>query len=426
MENRINSIQYYALDVLRYIFEYTIYGVSPAECFKTATSLSHVCRQWRMAALDTPRLWEYIHCDMGKEDKAIKDFWERTPSRVRGFPTTVRISNVGTYRKIRVRHLKLEAIPNIDQLTIQVHNAKGIKELNHRCFTPPTGLLNQLHIVRGFEPVYGEWNCNPLLKRFPPMMSLKLKGVSGISFGGKEVFPNLTSLSLHEIRFISIEIINSTFPSLQRLDFCNSYFQVCRPVVFSHLEYLRIDHQQPLEWLTKLSCPVLSHVLITNGPDSDRLVRRIGAENQRDIAQFFVNHPLITSLELPLLYNISELATRAPRIHHLRLSDFQGDWWSMERNPIFPSLITLSLEGSTFLFPYMSFEPFVRRRCLPITHPQSLLTTSKPLESLTIYLPQYEKGTEYKWKEHALFKEAKQTVVSNERGVEMSISLTWL
>lgn len=100
MENEFNSIQYYALDVLKYIFEYAVNGVSPAECFKIATSLSHVCRQWRMAALDTPRLWAYIHCDMGKEDNAIKDFWARTPSRVRGLPTTVRVLNVGMYQNL--------------------------------------------------------------------------------------------------------------------------------------------------------------------------------------------------------------------------------------------------------------------------------------------------------------------------------------
>jgi hypothetical protein len=132
---------------------------------------------------------------------------------------------------------------------------------------------------------------------------------------------------------------------------------------------------------------------------------------------------LITSLYLNYFTMLPPLATLAPQIQHLGICVLQEEWWSMSPDPIFPSLITLTFDGSPGQFPNVYFEPFIRRRCLPITHPQCLLITPEPLESITIRLWRKTR-TVYKWKECALFKEAKQTVIEGDEVI--SISLTWL
>lgn len=427
MTEKFNAIRDCPLDVLKYIFEEAVVDVSLTKCLKIATIFSHVCRRWRMAALDTPKLWLYIDCDMTQDEDAIKDFWKRAPGRVRGLPATVQISNVGAYTKLLLRHSKLESIPHIELLTLQLCKSKGINEINHRYFVPPKGVLQQLRIVASPEVVTGVWDCGRLLSRFPPLGTLTLERLSGVMLAKEKTFPTITKFILQDAKDLSLDAVMFMFPSLTWLELRRTTFNgfINDEVTFPHLKYLKINEMYPRRWLENILCPVLRHLVIDESVGM-RSWMYWALGHYEHIRNFVSDHRSITSLELPRCDRVMELSQIAPQLLHLRMYGLQSDWWEVNPDPIFPFLRTLGFDSNAWPCTEAVFVEFVRHRCLPITHSQSRLITSDPLESIKIYTHKHDNGVKFAWEDHPLFKEAKRSAFSHNGDGEMCISLSWI
>lgn len=103
LKGALHPVRRCPFEVLQMIFEWTVvfsgdYGdfseeISNDRWFEAATCLSHVCRRWRSIALDIPSLWsklpELTMYPIGTGDNL---FWERTISRIKGYPADVHIT----------------------------------------------------------------------------------------------------------------------------------------------------------------------------------------------------------------------------------------------------------------------------------------------------------------------------------------------
>jgi hypothetical protein len=60
-------------DLIQYFFEWAV--EIDDNWFKCATIISHVCAQWRQIALQTPKLWTYLHVSSAHGLDSVRNFW---------------------------------------------------------------------------------------------------------------------------------------------------------------------------------------------------------------------------------------------------------------------------------------------------------------------------------------------------------------
>lgn len=143
---------------------------------------------------------------------------------------------------------------------------------------------------------------------------------------------------------------------------------------------------------------------------------------------FLSRHFTITSLHISSWAALRDIATVLPPVHHLTSRDPQMrlehipllDQKSSAYLPALQSLTTWDWQGSLRLH---EFEELVCARCLPSSHPRSLLLPwMKPLKSLIIYHVARLSPERILWRRSKFFKEAKCIIEHDEEGIYYILS----
>jgi hypothetical protein len=123
------------VDILKLIFEAAIQRPHPRDIdsysifsFITATRISHVCREWRSIALDTPRLWATIRLDISENSSSeISEYWDRLSGRLQSVPCRITVDEIGSdnFSKLDV----LNKIPVIKRLDLNLESGETFNVL---------------------------------------------------------------------------------------------------------------------------------------------------------------------------------------------------------------------------------------------------------------------------------------------------------
>lgn len=95
-------------DVHQYIFELAV--EDGQEGLQTATRISHVCRLWRIVALDTPKIWSHVYLSHNSHPEGAGSFLDRMLLRVKAVPVDITLhlyplAELQIYTFSRIRRL---------------------------------------------------------------------------------------------------------------------------------------------------------------------------------------------------------------------------------------------------------------------------------------------------------------------------------
>lgn len=428
-----NKFQSCPVDILKLIFEFLVARHPRGISFQYATAVSHVCRQYRLAALDAPKLWRHIECDMKRDKKGIKSFWERTAIRVKRLTVTISILNIGTLQDFRLKYCKISNFQRIDRLILQITDIHGITEVNDPSFIIPPRSISSLYLKTGPEPLMEIWECSQLFARFGLVKNVRMEGFVGATFAARKAFPVVKSLILRANSSFDFQALSIMLPSLTTLELDNVSIAPIgngNPPVMLHklkiLKYTSTDGFVYRQWLTQISCPSLAQLIIE---EKDRLHPDM-LTYSLELEHFIHHHRSIITLCLPNMVSVDRIARVAPQVEHLQIRDLSESWYSKQVNnpakPIFPNLKVLSFSWpDSGVVDDNLFLGLVRHRCLPLDHPDNQLITKNPLDCICIYNHPDKELPIHKWKELPFFMEAKKTVLESDGDDEVSIMLSW-
>ncbi|KAG8830465.1 hypothetical protein FRC17_004837 [Serendipita sp. 399] len=214
-------------ELLAQIFETVVHG-QRYTAFHDATTLSHVCRAWRSAAIDHSSLWTTIRVDIGLSDSDIDMFAKTIAVRVGSLPVSlVLVSSLeaddqSSRRKLAIisGHLRvirsLEAASSLGQRTILYdilssfqRHAHSIQELDFSGEYVPNEGEKSIDIAEFFAPAVGKALC---------IRSIVLNGVRGFNARFYHDLPTLTHLAfLGSVKKIPLLYIVLRCPNLESL-----------------------------------------------------------------------------------------------------------------------------------------------------------------------------------------------------------------
>jgi hypothetical protein len=404
-------------DVLKVIFEWTALfsaidhptsvEISDEKWFEAATRLSHVCQRWRSIALDTPKLWSKLPGISLYPIGGDNLFWERTITRVRGYPAEVSLSGFGKLSGVQnateaYRSCRFHELPHIQVLELELDSDDSMQHLFHPLFQMPQGIVEELRITSESRSIitFEEIVLPALLRAFPFLKRLSL---SDLAFNSSKIvsFGSITSLKLQSVSLDNdMGQLSRQFPNLRRL-----YLQIYGDIVapnsrchFPALEELNISEMDsPDEFLAALDCPNLVKFhfhLFTMGAFMDFVAR-----HQK------LTHLLVMEWD----EGFETLAEVAPDVIEL-IHGYQPSEDSDERGPlVFRELASYTVvDIDTTEVTIEEFERIVTRYALPREHERCRVRDEdEPLQTLTIGIPSNE-PSEALWFNSPLYKQAKE------------------
>jgi hypothetical protein len=390
-------------DILQCIFE--IGTQKSQEGFKFATSISHVCQRWRSVVLDNQQLWTYIECSMKKKESSILSFWDRMRRRNKGLPVIIVIQHIGQENSKPLKYCSLDEFPLIERLTFHLSDTESISEIQNLSFAVPVDRIERLEL-RFLQAMrsYGDWSWRALVGRFHNVKELHLRNAPRIHIERNGDDP--TSLA--------------PLPQLESLELVSTELWIPDPLSLRNLRRLNLrGNHRADSWLHQISCPNLTALDVDDDIRHERIM------------SFLSRHTHITSLHISSWEALGDIATVLPQVQHLTFRDPQ---MRLEHIPLLEpksgaylpalqSLTTWDWQGS--LRPH-EFEELVRGRCLPSSHPRSLLPIwMKPLKSFIIYHVASLSPDRIPWKRSKFFTEAK-CIIEHDEEERIYYILSWI
>lgn len=389
-------------DVLQLIFELAV--ETDDNWFGCATTLSHVCRQWRRAAIETARLWVDINVSSDAKWESVRDFWSRTTKRVKAAPAYVIISVTGTTdaHLKALRQCRLDQLPHIEHLEFCIHTNNEAAFLTSDSLRFPREKVDHLQLDgEGAQEL--TIDINSISRRLPPTNSLSIISVSHIQELPRVVsIPTVTRLLLKDVTRTSLRHLCLAFPNVETATFIRTTFyelpQDLTVSTWPNLKDLIVLECPSMPWgrlrandITKLSCgdPITEHFLA-----------------------FIDSHKSIKSLDIS--YDgghIYSVATSAPQLCSLTIDACEEivNKTRMKLNKLTYLGIYDCVDPSLSLD---LFEKIVRSRFLP-KKGRRQSTKAEPL-SLEI-LVRGESAKDLEWEESELIRSAQQEVFTVDR-----------
>jgi F-box-like len=356
-------------------------------------SLCLVSRHWREIVLATPSLWTSIVIDFYESVEKLDSWWRQATQRVKSAPAVVVFHSIGrnysffgiTDPKLRntieerFRHCSLRAIPRIRTLQLNVAAYLYPFDVLSLMQEFPTYELDRLEIT-GSKPERddgpkpnGTWNT--LLHRFPPFRSLEMAYVGPVIFSQLVPFVALVDLYIADASEVNITTILAVCPNLRRLSIYPMYGDRTLDVsdmdpprqTPHYLRFLKVDMVENFPWDRLGQLPSLSELYFGRGPATPQAV-----------IDFIQAYTSITSLSLHVRDpRLVQLALVAPQLISIVIMSQKPDlevfldWKAAGMDtPAFPMLHTVKFYA---LLNLQTFEAFVRKRCLPKSHPDCAL-----------------------------------------------------
>jgi hypothetical protein len=416
IKGALHPIRRCPADVLQMVFEWAILlhaiadnrlkEVSAIDWFDAATYLSHVCRRWRAIAIDTPMLWSRTPISLIDTKENLSLFWERTLTRVKGYPLFLSITGFGEFGNEQETEeiyatCRFHEFPNIDQLEFTLHAKDSLRHLLYPSLRMPTTKIRQIVILAepDVDAKLDEFEFSRLLRRFPLLEEIVLVGVTVI-FSDIDTFPDLRTLEFVAAEPFHMEYLPTQFPGLQRLNLRAVSEDIsieCGSIHLPSLRELSITNTTYFEeFLEKLYCPNLvgfrCAMSLTDG-----------------VTEFMARHPTLRKIWL-FEPNLDGLANVAPEVTTLIIDGdpsalLEGDQADMSP-PILKQLRYFALLDPDNEMTVDKFEDMVTRRALAHEHPQSKLHPEcQPLDVLAIGVrsPKFSEAT---WTNSPLYQSA--------------------
>jgi len=424
-------------DVLKCIFEAAVAApFTPGDhAFQVATRISHVCRSWRLVAINTPRLWTTIEFSCFRSLDAIQTFMERMMVRAKAVPVYISIWNVQAGEsRLKISDFGLNQFRAVQRLLIQMEEDYSVIQ---QLFDPSSCLryclITELKLVLCSEEYGDPWRCQELFIHFPLLRRLELIGCKGILFEKAEPNDAITRLLLIDMTIDPEEAL-SLFPKLECLELRDVTVHLHEresllPIELHNMRTLKVYENLPwyllsrMDWLYQLSCPVLQEV------DLDPL--------REGVLPFISSHPSILSFHSGDLDEIVSLDAAAPQLHHLGIEVDHDNYSNLcliatNTRPLFPHLRSLTIRDFKCGLRLQQFELLTRTRCLPRSNPQSQLHDQvPPLQTLEILLPKFDRLDSHEWVVSELYTEARKVTgmfrnsFRDEMGL-ISVQLSWI
>jgi hypothetical protein len=368
--------------------------------------------------LATPSLWSSICIDFNESAEKLDAWWREVAQRVKSAPAMVSFQNIGhrdrsefkfpetTDAKLRERieerfHLcSFRAIPRIHTLRLEVTVYRYAFDVLSLMQEFPRYEMERLEIM-GNEPSRQadskpEETWNTLLHRFPPFKSLKMEYVGPVIFSQSVPFVALVNLDIVDAPEANITTIMAVCPNLRRLSIYPRYGYHTLDVsgmdpprsTPHHLQFLRVDFVENFPWDRLGELPNLSELHFQGASQ----------ETPETVINFIGTYRSITnvSLYIPDL-RLVQLALVAPQLTSVVILSRQFDletfldWKTAGMDgPAFPMLQTVGFYASVVCgssIGLQTFEAFIRKRCLPKSHPECTLEMGlHPVRQLHIRL----------------------------------------
>jgi hypothetical protein len=404
-------------EILNHIFTMTVTPVPlksdikiHREYLRQAYKIVGVCQYWRDVALQCPVLWAAMPVSFNDDIGDIDMFWKRSVERVKRTPASICISDMvpdpivhtnSWQRQQRCRDAleacDLTQIPVIYKLRLQASRGESVTFPLSLMTRFPKGSLECLEIMGEWDdwtemPYW--WSWNGFLQRFPSPTRLDLEGVQDFTLDKESRFTSVTQLYLFDHQLCPFPDLLLAFPSLEHLDVASLYdSSTTTPnppsqYPLPHLKTLSVNGVYDFSWGDSITTPNLTKFSFSGEEP----------EMNSSFATFLSSCPRLTSVELKMSYgSISALARVADGLIHLTLECGEAYLlplirWADEglSTPPFPKLKTLTIcystpDGGHDPPAFHYFDELVRKRCLSLSDPASLLVHPLvPLELLII------------------------------------------
>jgi hypothetical protein len=405
-------------DVHQYIFEFAV--EDGRQGLKTATRISHVCRLWRIIALDTPKMWSCVYLSGTRGSEDTRSFLDRTLRRVRAVPVDL------TLYAYPLSELKIHTFFRIRRLSATILTASSIPFTQLDPLEPLRGYgIHELELdFLGDAPRMCPWNCPDALTKFPLLRRFSLSRAYSAVFNNQTTIPSITHFCIDDMS-VDLGLLAAIFRNIKELKLRNLgiIYSPTSPIIFVHLERLFVEDDiygsfnMLGDWLEYISCPILTDLTID--------------QNIYNTIAFISRHPSLIFFHSCHDSVLSAIGEAAPQLRHLLvgvdrpLMDLFTFMAANNANSIpFTRLNSLIIEANCLEFSLDEFESLVITRCLPRSHPQCLRAPNvEQLRELEITFSATIPGTS--WESSHLYGQAEKIIKRQGCPLVTSVKLWW-
>lgn len=362
-----SGFSYCIVDVLKEIFEATapVSRSYSSTNFVTSLTLASISRHWRMVALDTPRLWNHVQFSLRMPVINAADFWKAYSRRVRDVPANIYIRRDGStdIDEINKRLIMcgLDRFKRISTIHIDVPPPTT--------FRSPRRAFYELHIQESFTT----FKVSAYLALFKGFRKLRVDRNNILDVACIGIATYVTNLIIDTIEGLENYLVLESMSSLTDLRVSRAR-GLGGSINLPSLKRLSI-RAGSIRLLYHLTCPSLLSLESYHAKENS-------------ILQFLLLHPTVIMLCICEGVNNAIWALGSPQLKYLRMHNLSASFYHVPSHnraqAEFPILRTLELfhRGLTLL----TFERLVRKRCLPRSHPESLLLSgTEPLHQLILH-----------------------------------------
>jgi hypothetical protein len=402
------------VDVLQIIFEFATElplrsqeiqgysGRSPG--IGAALRFSGVCRWWRKVAWETPRLWTGIYYDLD-DPEYVQYQAEHVIRRARLLPCSVYITTLQSNTASCLPECRLQEFPAIKVLEFCLESSMDIERLLEPSFKPPTGTMEGLHLDCAVTTILPPPQVDLLrvASIFPPFALLRVDKVQSLLFEPQKINSHITKLQVIRARKIDFLSIFRCFPNLENLYIREAELKMvgqqsrytCRS-----LKTLQFEKMPGTSWADQIQFPNLEAV---NGL----------SEPNDEFINFIARHTNIRTLKWRGIVT-QALANAAPQLKELNMMSRLGSLYHLDAEgrcePRFPLLEAVIVCHRAHRITTEQFDHFVRARCLPLQHEESLAKSPSRLLS-SIMFRRRKSSPMPMWYESELYRDSRKRVV---------------
>lgn len=197
-------------DILRNIFECLIsiaqysYDSRKRKAWLAATKLSHVCRNWRIIALNTPYIWSFIEASQVEDLGLVRRLFDAAAVRSQFRPANILLfldnPQLRSFTEANdefARACAIYRISKIDTLQLKLDCSEDITRLSDYLRSSSLETLS-ISVDQPKQLVESHLDCCDILGAFPTTKHLTFWGLEGISFANGASNVALRSLEIYD------------------------------------------------------------------------------------------------------------------------------------------------------------------------------------------------------------------------------------
>ena len=280
-----------------------------------------------------------------------------------------------------------------------------IERLLEPSFKPPIGTMEglQLDCEVTTIPRPSQVDLLRVASVFPPFSLLRVDRVHNLLFEPQKINPHITKLQIIRPRKIDFLSIFQCFPNLENLYIREAELEIVGQrsrYTYGSLKTLQFEQTSGAAWADHIQFPNLEFV---NGL----------TEPNDELVDFISRHTKIRTLKWRGIVT-EALVKAAPQLQELNMMSRLGSLYHLDAEgrsePRFPLLKTVIVCHRAHRVTIEQFDEFVRARCLPLQHEQSLAKSPSHILS-SIMFRRRKTSPRPMWYESKLYRDCGKRIV---------------